>query len=208
MKNKSLNLILVLIVFLLMGPFVFSGTTDSRRFNSIVDFEERMQLNEAASCFSAAHAGILKFLKCVELSDYKPLDYTESLRMIDDALENVRAAGDLYRRFLKVPDFSVMDNGAQYRLVNFDYEACREKYSFNRHVFNEVRSYLEKGNSRGVYLRLLGDVERIEDLLEAVKVELKQEKSPELKNLWRLGETCAVSTMFRQYADCILREAR
>ncbi|MCP5048508.1 MAG: hypothetical protein GY940_15165, partial [bacterium] len=71
--------------------------------------------------------------------------------------------------------------------------------TINKGVFEAVAGFLQKGDTRGVYKKLLMDIEALQRRVNVIKTDLENLRFPELKDLWGLNQTFSNTMLFGQY---------
>ncbi|MCP5051104.1 MAG: hypothetical protein GY940_28325, partial [bacterium] len=144
-------------------------------------------------------------LGMVELQDFNGISLDELKTVTDRALNNMNRALGTYSQLVKKAEATPYNNAVNHQLKNLDYERFRMEKKMNRPVFRKLEEYLSKGDITGVFKRTLSVYIEIEALLFRVKAELEGNNLPALRDLWKLNESFAESSMFGSYVDRIFQ---
>ncbi|MCP4221354.1 MAG: hypothetical protein GY765_42405 [bacterium] len=135
----------------------------------------------------------------VELSDIQKTDFYTIRGDANSSLENIYNAWYYYRQLESKANYTPYNQEIIKRLAGFDYDRFQEKNGLIKDVFKDVKAYLVKGDVRGVYSRISGDIENIYFILEDVQMYLYWDIIPDNETMWNLNQQCAKTLLFGQY---------
>jgi hypothetical protein len=173
-------------------------------FDYCKDCENKSTINnhviEGCGYFLNAYSDILILLNRVELSDLQGIDYEELKKIVDNSVSNMNNARAAYSSLVEMAVSTPYIPGSIQKLKNFDYDGFQREHRLNGIIFKDVVSYLEKGEVRGIYYRLLVDIEKILNNLYTIKSVIDSETFPEISTLWKINQACSETILFGQYA--------
>lgn len=161
-----------------------------------------------AAAYLNAYSAYLSFLNRVELSGRDGLDYGESMKLLDTALENIKSAADTYYRLIVRAEATPYNPLVLDRLANFDYKEYARKNHPDWYIFKEVQTYLKNGDITGTYLFTYTGVKEIRRLLVTAKSTLALNTMPPLRELWKINETMSKTMVFGQYVAQIFNQVQ
>ena len=154
---------------------------------------------EAAGNFLQSHSAFLLFLTRIELSELNGLDYSELRQIIGNTIGYMENARANYTDLVERADNATYDQGITKTLMNFDYQSFSEQKSLNKQIFSEVKSYLDSGDTRGIYYKILSDTQLILAQLTVIKSAVDSRMFPAMSDLWRVNQIYAETLLFGQY---------
>ncbi|NIM17291.1 MAG: hypothetical protein GTO45_35255 [Candidatus Aminicenantes bacterium] len=200
-KSAYLQFFIALIVIAAMGTSVSSyivlnyseiAYESSNESSIAVD----AYIAESAGYFLKGYSDILHFLNKVERSELDGTDYNELLDILNQAIGNMEQARMAYEKLTRIANDSPYNPAIIDRLLAFDYERFQQENELNRDIFTKVRKYLEKGDVRGIYARLLAYTTNIQNILIELKSTVERGKFPIIRGLWQLNKQCSEALLF------------
>ena len=158
---------------------------------------------KGAEYFFKAHADINLLSEKVEISDIYSADYYTLWWVVNSALDNMKMARYYYQELQYKANNTPYNQTIISKLMAFDYDSFQEKNALLKDVFSEVKSYLGKGDVRGVYSHTSAYFDTLTNTLETIKGELYDGKVPGNAHLWDLNQVCAKAHMFGQYVAMV-----
>ncbi|UCH94931.1 MAG: hypothetical protein JSV88_32405 [Candidatus Aminicenantes bacterium] len=156
---------------------------------------------EGAGYFLDSYAYTLRFMREVELSANRELNYPELRQLLNSALFNMEQARSTYMLLKETADNTPYNPVVIEALKNFNYDLFRESNGLNHEIFTDVKSYLIKGQVREIYGKLLSDMENMINLLQTVKKKIDKNLFPPVNTVRQLNQTYSVSLLFGQYTS-------
>jgi len=154
---------------------------------------------KGAKYFFKAQENINLLSENVEISDIYGVDFYSLWWAVNSALDNMNMARYYYQELQYKANNTPYNQVVIYKLLAFDYDFFQEQNGLLKDVFFEVKSYLVKGDVRGVYSRTSAYFDTLINTLETIKGELYAGKVPANKYMWNLNQSCAKVHMFGQY---------
>ncbi|MFC2155930.1 hypothetical protein ACFLRB_05530 [Acidobacteriota bacterium] len=154
---------------------------------------------EGACQFLTGYSDVLLLLNYYEMSDLKGINYDETEQVLDRALNSLKNTGTTYDSLIALAENTPYNEVFLNKLDSFDYESFRKENSLNSDIFNEVETFLKKGDITGTFKRSRKIFDLIQGILTSIKESIELEKMPLSDNLWRLNHTYAVELLFGQY---------
>jgi hypothetical protein len=206
-KNKNLILKMIVGIFLIAflnlsiygyvwanySPIVFCEECDEK--STINNF-----VIEGGGHFLKGYSYVLTLLNKIELSDLQGIDYKELQQIADNAVSNMDNAKTTYLSLVELAASTPYNPGSIQKLKDFDYDCFQNEHQLNSIIFKEAVSYLEKGDVRGIYNKLLVEIENILNRLYSIKSAIDSETFPEIPAIWKLNQACSETMLFGQYA--------
>jgi hypothetical protein len=161
---------------------------------------------EGAGYFLESYSGFLLFLSKVEVAELAGLDYNEAQMDLNNAIEKMESARDVFVLLKEKSEATPYDPIVIGELLNFNYDHFQKKNDLIEPIFDQVKSYLEKGRIREMYGEALSNTVEILDIAYMIKEKIDLEEFPEISTLWDLDESCSRSLRFGQYAARVFVE--
>jgi hypothetical protein len=203
--NKSLILKVFPVVFALsvfqmngFSRFILNGSPES--FTEQAQPEIEGYVMEGAGYFLKSQSETLLLLNKIELSDLNGVDYAELQQLVESALANMVNAKAKYSALTQIADTTAYEQSVIDLLKTFDYYSFQQTYGLNSVIFNQTAAYLETGDVRGLYDKILSDTQTIIDRLSFVKSVIDAETLPDTSYLWRLNQSFSDTLFVGQYA--------
>jgi len=152
-----------------------------------------------ANYFLQSYSDFMQFLSKIENSELVGLDYNEVQVDLNRAIERIGMAQEVYAALKSQADITPYNGFVLQQLVQFNFFDFQAKNRLVESIFKEVRSYLEKGDIRGVYGKVLADTEEILGTARSIKEKIDAGVFPEIPSLWNLGQSYSRSFLFGQY---------
>jgi hypothetical protein len=161
---------------------------------------------EGAGHFLKSHATILDFLNKIELNDLNGADFIELQNLIDTAIFHMENARLAYADLTQLAEVTPYNPDVIAALRTFNYGKFRHDNELNFEIFWKVRSYLKRGDVRGVYRKMLRETEGILNILNDIKTEVYANEIPEISLIWNLNHRCFLSLISDQYTSMVFYE--
>jgi hypothetical protein len=161
---------------------------------------------EGAGYYLKANAGIQSLLNLVELQDMNGTDDAEMTRSVIAALDNITRARETFAKLIETAEATPYNPVVIEQLNNFAYDTFMTVNNLNPVIFNELASYLSRGDITGTFKHSYAGLCSLEKLLISIKEGLAMNQMPLLPVLWQLNETCAQTTLFGSYAARVFYE--
>ncbi len=197
---------LVLVVALAVNGYGFtilngSGTgygedgTESVGTKKVVD----IYIERGAGYFLSSYSDYLDFSNRFEMQDQEGIDFSEWNKKIDSALANIKLAKKNYELLIWEAENTPYNWNIIYRLMFFDYYGFMKLKRLNRDVFSDVEYYLGVGDINGVFKRIYNELDKTEEMLLKVKLNVDVKQQPNLELVWDLNDSYTYSLTFGQY---------
>ena len=154
---------------------------------------------QGATYFLKGKASVYSLSSQLEASDLEGIFYSDYQLSVDEALSYFRIAQSYYKALKNKADNTPYNQEVIDKLRAFDYDSFSKNYGLNIDIFNQVKSFLEAGDIRGVYARFLEYTENIIGILEVVQTDLYKWNFPKVETIWNLNQECANMLLFGQY---------
>jgi hypothetical protein len=161
---------------------------------------------EGAGYYLKANAGIQSLLNLVELQDMNGTDDAEMTRSVIAALDNITRARETFAKLIETAEATPYNPVVIEQLNHFAYDTFMTVNNLNPVIFNELASYLSRGDITGTFKHSYAGLCSLEKLLISIKEGLAMNQMPLLPVLWQLNETCAQTTLFGSYAARVFYE--
>jgi hypothetical protein len=161
---------------------------------------------EGAGYYLKANAGIQSLLNLVELQDMNGTDDAEMTRSVIAALDNITRARETFAKLIETAEATPYNPVVIEQLNHFAYDTFMTVNTLNPVIFNELASYLSRGDITGTFKHSYAGLCSLEKLLISIKEGLAMNQMPLLPVLWQLNETCAQTTLFGSYAARVFYE--
>ncbi|MCP5045544.1 MAG: hypothetical protein GY940_00110, partial [bacterium] len=170
------------------------GAAANGNYRSIED-----HIIQGAGFYLKASKNVMALLRMVELQNRQGVSIEELKKVTGNALVNINGALDAYNGLIEKAEVTPYNRVVADRLKALDYDRFRREKKLDRVVFGDVAGYLSSGDITGVFKRTRSGYVKIAALLNAVGARLDNDKLPVLKDLWKLNETFAESSLFGSY---------
>lgn len=162
----------------------------------------------AAGDFLQSYSNMLTFLNKIERSELEGLNYVEIQSYLDSAIEYMTEVKTGYVEITHEADMSTYNQEVIYKLLIFDYNAYEKANALNHTIFIDVESYLKKGDVKGIYHKLLADVEGMLNILAIIKEKVDANIFPGISDLHRVNQYYSQSLLFGQYTAEVFIEIK
>ncbi len=154
---------------------------------------------ESAGYSMESQSQILLFLAKIERSEVNGVDFKNLRQVLAKAIFSMEKAESNYVQLKQLADQTPYNEKVITQLTTFDYDGYKDAHSLNPSLFNKARTYLELGDVRGVYGKMLLDTRIILELLYRIDNSLENKRFPASDSLWRLNQYSYESLIFGQY---------
>lgn len=159
----------------------------------------RQLVIEGAGHFLMSYSNILLLSNMIEMEELDGIDYVDVQKVLNEAFVNMESARQTYWELNQLGDSTPYQPEVIEQLLLFDYNAFGKDKMLIPGILSEVKSYLSKGDVRGIFSRTLSETEKILDMLEAIKSKTDNMTIPENSQVWELNQTCTHTQLFGQY---------
>lgn len=163
-------------------------------------FSIKTGIIEGAGYFLDGYAHALSFLRAVEMSEIHGVNPDELKDLVAKAVEAMTNARDTYKLLKQTADATPYNPVVIEKLMALDYDALRNTKGLNATAFAEVTAFLQKGDVRNVFGKLLSGSESLLVLLTDIQGDLETNGFPEIEKMWRINDAYADTQRFGQYA--------
>ena len=186
------------------GAYNRSGDGFSSPSSLVDDIDQ--YIVEGAGYFLDSYSYTLQFMRKVELSANRELNYPELSQLLDTALVNMQQARDTYKLLKETAEITPYNPVVIEALKSFDYDRYCKNNWLNSEIFSRVKSYLGKGQVTETYGKLLADMETMIYLLRLIKKYIDFNLFPPVKAVRLLNQTYSTSLLFGQYVASVFEE--
>jgi len=206
-QRQILRIILGVFILILFQFHSFSRWCANYTDNG---FESSNTIQEpiarGAGYFLDSYANTMHFMRQTELSASLGMNYADWGSLLDRALESMKLANEAYAGLKQAADQAPYNPTAIEALKKYNYDNFQDSVPVNREVFAEVKMYLEKGDIRGVYGKILADTDNIIILLKKVQASVDVGKFPPVTDVWSLNQAYSNTLLFGQYVSSVFSE--
>ncbi len=155
---------------------------------------------EAAGGFLKSQSDFLLFLNQIEMEEINGIDFAELQQIINNAVAYMENARAKYKGLTQLAGITPYDQPTIPVLMGFDYTSFQGNKGLNSVIYNQVETYLSRGDVRGLYHRLLTDTQSILDQLTVIKSAVDAQAIPKNSDLWLVNKSYCEALLFGQYA--------
>ncbi len=164
----------------------------------------KMYIVDGAGYMLNAYSGVGALLRQLEMSEMNGADYDKMREILYGIIEDMERAKYTYYIIKYIMQITPYKKSVIEGLQGFDYDGFREKAGLIPVVFARVKSYLIRGDVRGVFAGIHKNTSVILDQLYALKKTLEADRLPEITSAWQLNQTFTESVLFGQYFSQVL----
>jgi hypothetical protein len=163
---------------------------------------------KGATNFLAAYSHLLMFLKDVETLEAQEVDYNAFKTNLDGTIEYMESAKKNYLELVEKTKQLPYKKSVILKLENFNYDQFQESMNLRKDVFEKVKTFLSKGDVRGMYKETLSQLDNILTISRDIRSKLKSSKSVLflLPDLRKLNQFCSETMFMGQYAAQVFEE--
>jgi len=213
-KTTVVKWIVVVLVIIMLKTNVLALIWANETEGSVIPPKGKMSSSmrswviTAAGNFMRSYSSTLTFLNKIELSELDGLDYADIQSDLDSAISYMTEVKTAYVEITREADMSTYNQEVIEKLLVFDYATYEMANALNHCIFTDVRSYLEKGDVKGIYHKLLSDVRGILDILSIIKKKVDINVFPDLSDLYRMNQYYSQALLFGQYVAEVFIEIK
>lgn len=148
----------------------------------------RMLIVESAGHLLNAYSGMLTLLNRVEMSELNGPNLAEMRELTYRVIEEMEKANSSIRLLKTTADQTPYHQPVIQRLLTFDFDGMQMERGLNAVIFADVKTYLSRGDIRGLYALFLDYSEEILGRLYTVKASVEADKFPNIHSLWRINQ--------------------
>ncbi len=163
---------------------------------------------EGAVNFFKSYSNILLLINEIEATDMENIDYIATQAYANKGIANIESARQAYIDLTREADLLPYKQDVISKLKKFDYTDFLVKNDLNGTALTNVKSYLAKGDVKGIYHKILSDFDDILLLLYSVKERIDTKKAPDITELWKLNHSYSTCLLFGQYATQVFKAAQ
>ena len=167
-----------------------------------------MYITEGAGHVLGAYSGIGSFLRQYELSGLYGIDTAEIRDNLYKIIEDLENARDMYFIINYFAAITPYNKTMIERLKSFDYAEFEKNEGLLAPVFDQVEGFLKNGNVRGVFAKVLKDIDVLLYQLYSIKKAVDADITPDIKSSWKLNQTFSETILFGQYFSRVLYEVK
>lgn len=156
----------------------------------------------SASYFFKGQSTIFALSNKVEISDLQSFDSYGANSDLNESLYNIYLAWYYYGKLVEKANITLYNQTVINKLKAFNYDSFVVNFGLNKDVFSEVQGFLQKGDIRGVYARIKGDMATIYNLLLKIQ-NSNYGNIPSNETMWNLNQQCSKTLLFGQYVTRI-----
>lgn len=168
-----------------------------------IDYDLDYYVVQGAGHFLRAYADILVLSNRIELGGLCVSKDPDFKGLLDSASSQMNAAGNMYVKLKQQAAVTPYKPEVIDMLARFDYAGFQDAYRLNGTVFQEVIKYLKKGDIRGVYGHMSGDIENLMGGLDTIRRQMDTQGCVEIRDVWQLNQEAAQSYLFGQYVAMV-----
>jgi hypothetical protein len=158
---------------------------------------------EGAGYFLNGYSDMLKFSNRYELVDLNGVDFTDMEKILDGAIFNMEKSKEAYSGLLLKAESTPLNPQAIEKLMRFDYNSFARKHAVNRPIFNEVITFLRKGNIDGLNRYNYSNISSIIEKLRVLKDDIASNRLPDVMKIMELNELFSRNLIAGQYGASI-----
>jgi len=156
---------------------------------------------QGAEQFLESYANLLDLMQQTESSTDLKANPGMLLPLVSKSLNGIDSAAATYTRLIAASKRIPYNPAVVDKLKNFDYPGFAELPDrfMNKPAFNEARSYLSRGDIRGLYGKMKSDFKKIARLLKSIYRSIDEEKTIPVKETWKLNHVYSQTLLLGQY---------
>lgn len=155
--------------------------------------------------FFNSYSTFLLLANEIESTNTENINYIAAQTYVNKGIANIESARLAYTDLITEADLLPYKQEVISKLKSFEYAGFLAKNNLNGTAFNSVKSYLSKGDVKGIYHKILADFENISILLYSVKERIDAKKAPEIADLWKLNQYYSTCLLFGQYTAQVFK---
>lgn len=163
----------------------------------------RDYLIQGAVRFLDSYSYALAFLRQVEMSELQAVNIDEIKIQVNNALTKMEEANAAYINMKGIADVTEYNPCVIWALQHFNYNNFMRYNNLNRPIFKEMQGYLQFGDVRGAYARMVSDTAAIADILYKIKADVDAGQMPEGSYLWEVNQAYSETLLFGQYMAAV-----
>jgi hypothetical protein len=167
-----------------------------------------MYITEGAGYILGAYSGAGAFLKQAEVSELYGADFAAIKNILDRMIDDLENARDTYFIINYIAAITPYKKDVIERLVAFDYDGFEKSEGLSGPVFDRVERFLKCGNIRGVFAKILRDIDSLLYQSYILKKIIDSNTLPDVKSLWKLNQSFTDTILFGQYFSQVLYEVK
>jgi hypothetical protein len=212
-NSKILKLIMVVVIITLLSANMWALVWANASSKAYLPNGEKSVAIESyvvtgAGGFLQSYSYMMLFLNKIELSEYNGLDYTELQSVLNNAIENMKDAKTAYVDLTREAGLLPYNPQVIAALAAFNYNDFKKANDLNHSVFSEVQEFLKNGDVRGIYKKILSDIEGILNMLTIIKGKIDAGQFPDLSGLYRMNQSYSHASLFGQYVAEVFMEIK
>lgn len=162
----------------------------------------------SAGYFLKGQSDIYNLSEKAESADIRGFDSYSARSDLDRALYNVYYSLYYYRLLAYKSTATPYNQSIIDKLTAFNYDDFCLNNDLVKDIFEDVKTYLEKGDVRGVYFRIEENMVKIYSLLQNAKSAVDKGQVPDNSTLWNLNQECSKTLLFGQYVTRVFEAIR
>jgi hypothetical protein len=167
-----------------------------------------MYITEGAGYMLGAYSGVGSFLKQVEVSELYGVDSAAIRSILNRMIDDLERARDTYFVIDYIAAITPYRKDVIERLAAFDYDGFEKSEGLFGTVFDRVERFLKCGDIRGVFAKILKDIDSLLRQSYALRKSVDAGTLPDIKSLWKLNQSFTNTILFGQYFSQVLYEVK
>lgn len=213
-KNSVIVSFLGIVLFLGLGSnvygLVFANASEAAFEANDPAISEALNMQgdivQGAEKFMTSYSQYLSFLSKVELTEIQEQSYEALNLPLESCYANLKLAESIYQSLNDKAAATPYKSEVLAKLSAFDYTGFCNREALNTAVFPQVESMLKAGDVRGIYTRLLQDMNLIVSQLETLKATIQSGQFPSLPTLWNTCQQYGQTMLYGQYVARVFIE--
>lgn len=162
---------------------------------------------DGAANFLDSYSYFLRLLKESEISPGQ-MDNQKASELIDSLAPYLEASKENYAAaFSLMKGLSINPDKLQ-ALETFDYAGLAAKRRLHSDSMSQVAAFLVKGDVKGIYGKIIDDLDRISKGIKAVREDIKNNISPGIEDLRALYQQYSDLMQFGYYSSLVFAEIK
>lgn len=167
-----------------------------------------MYIVEGAGYVLGAYSGVGSLLRQYELSSLYGADTTATQNTLDKIISDLENARDIYYFINYIAAVTPYNEAVIERLKTFGYDEFEKNEELLAPVFDRVEEYLKNGDVRGVFSKILKDIDSLLYQLYPIKKTVDTGTLPDIKSTWKLNQSFMEVLLFGQYFSRVIYEVK
>ncbi|NIM18019.1 MAG: hypothetical protein GTO45_38990 [Candidatus Aminicenantes bacterium] len=162
---------------------------------------------DGAANFLDSYSYFLRLLKESEISQGQ-MDYQKANKLIDVLAPYLEASKANYSTAFSLMKGLNLNPDKLQTLETFDYAGLVARRRLHSDVMNQVAAFLVKGDVKGLYGKMIDDLDRLLKGIEEVREDIKNHISPGIEGLRTLYQQYSDLMQFGYYSSLVFAEIK